>query len=325
MKIINKLMLLPLVALPYNAMAAAAPVAPVETLNLTGATTMLNNDFAEKPTWRQGGTQIGAIAKPFNDPSFTWALGYIWNHAIVGTKVTWPPAKTNFPSWTSNSAADASPNADMLAKIPADKQPVVWKKGMISLSARPMTESLKKTVSNMDPNGYMSGTLTSYPFVQTYGVYVINANIPKGKGVWPAFWLLPYDTSWPPEIDVFEVLGADTKVVYNTVHYLNEKGQHTQKGTYTKSNVDMQQGWHEYALDWGPTEMKWYLDRKLVFKQPTPASLKKPCYVIVNIGVGKTTNWGGAPDATTRFPAEMLVDAIKIYQRPEYAGALAKK
>src|SRR3712207_8253598 len=51
-------------------------------------------------------------------------------------------------------------------------------------------------------------------FAQEYGRFELRGRLPAGQGLWPAFWLLPVDTSWPPEIDVMEGLGSEPTTVY---------------------------------------------------------------------------------------------------------------
>ncbi len=55
---------------------------------------------------------------------------------------------------------------------------------------------------------YYTGMITTAEtWAQTYGYFEIRAQIPEGKGHWPAFWLGPAGEGWPPEIDVFEAYG----------------------------------------------------------------------------------------------------------------------
>jgi beta-glucanase (GH16 family) len=108
-------------------------------------------------------------------------------------------------------------------------------------------------------------------------------------------WLLPADGSWPPEIDIMEVLGHDMDTLYTTVH-TNESHRHTSKGT---SNVvpDMSLDFHTYGVNWQADYITWYFDGVQVFKAETPSDLNKPMYMIANITVGG--DWPGMPNETT--------------------------
>jgi hypothetical protein len=287
------------------------------TLSLANTIETLKEEFTSAPEWRPGGVQVDEPIKPLSDPSFSWAAGYIWNHARVGRPMTWPPPKKNFPAWTSNGTADADPNGDMIAEIGPLLSPLTWS-GTLNLTARIMPPELATTIDKDNPRGYLSASFVSFPYAQLYGVFAISAKLPKGKGLWPAFWLLPADKSWPPEIDIMEVLGGEPSRLYTTVH-TSASTKHIAYGRDTNTGLDLSEVFHEYAVDWGPKQIDWYFDRKLVFSQPTPADLHKPCYIVTNLNVGIPSGWGDAPDATTKLPATMQVAYIKVWQRPNYS------
>src|SRR5437016_3236373 len=78
---------------------------------------------------------------------------------------------------------------------------------------------------------FTSGMMTTYgKFSQQYGRFEIRCRIPKGKGIWPAFWLLPDPLVWPPEIDVLEILGHEPGKIYMTHHFRDEQRQHKSDG-----------------------------------------------------------------------------------------------
>jgi beta-glucanase (GH16 family) len=291
-----------------------------DALSLDGATPTFNEEFQKAPVWREGGVQTNASAKPLDDPSFSWAAGYIWDHPATGTRKSWPPPTSNFPAWTSNNAGDADPNGDMIAQIGAARSPLAWSPGNLNLIVSKMPADLAATVNNPDPRDYMGATISSFPYAQTYGVFAMSAKLPDGMGLWPAFWLIPADKTWPPEIDIMEVLGRQPTTVYTTLH-TNFPAKGAKFGHATDTHIDLGSGFHEYAVDWGPERIDWYFDRKLVFSQPTPEDLHKPCYIIVDLGVGTSNNkwWAGAPDSTTKLPATMQVAYVKAWQRPAYA------
>ncbi len=154
---------------------------------------------------------------------------------------------------------------------------------------------------------YTSGLLTTQTsFAQLYGYFEIKAELPAGQGVWPAFWLLPTDGTWPPEADVFEQLGGSN--VYLTSHYTDANGAPTQTGFQSVVPTDTT-GFHTYGLLWTKTSLTWYIDGVEVATAPTPADMNKPMYMLVNLGIG---GWpGNAPANFTT--AQLNIDYIRAY------------
>lgn len=160
---------------------------------------------------------------------------------------------------------------------------------------------------------YTSGMISSqFSFSQRYGVFEIRAKLPKGKGLWPAFWLLPADKSWPPEIDVMEMLGQEPTKFYTTLHS-KASGKHTKSDIPAHIFADTSAGFHTYAVDWGPDEIIFYFDDKEIARHPTPPDMHKPFYIIANLGVGG--NWPGSPSEDTKFPASYEIDWIRAWKR----------
>ena len=161
---------------------------------------------------------------------------------------------------------------------------------------------------------FCSGLISSHDsFAQEYGYFEIRARVPAGQGLWPAFWLLPTDTSWPPEIDVFEILGHETDTVHMNVHFTDENDEEgTRKGEF--SGPDFSQDYHTFAIDWNVQRIIWYVDgveRHRV--DDVDAIPRGPFYLIANLAVGGT--WPGDPDETTVFPAYFDIDYVRVYAR----------
>ena len=173
---------------------------------------------------------------------------------------------------------------------------------------------------------YTSGRIkTQGLFAQRYGRFEARMRLPLGKGIWPAFWLLGGDIAtvgWPQcgEIDVMENIG-EPGVSHSTLHgpgYSGGKAVTAQYALPAGEAVDT--GFHVYAVEWAPNDIKFLLDEKLVAER-TPADLPAgtkwvfdhPFFVILNLAVGG--DWPGYPDATTKFPQTMLVDYVRVYTR----------
>lgn len=158
---------------------------------------------------------------------------------------------------------------------------------------------------------YSSGMVTTYhKFAQSYGYFVIRARIPAGRGLWPAFWLLPDREAWPPEIDVLEILGHEPFRVYMTFHW--DDGGHQGSGS-SWDGPDFSQDFHTFGVEWSPGRLVWYVDEVARHSMDSSFIPEEPMHLLVNLAVGG--NWPGSPDAATVFPAYYDVDYVRAYQR----------
>src|SRR5205085_5125559 len=95
--------------------------------------------------------------------------------------------------------------------------------------------------------GYTSGEIsTKQSFAQTYGYFEMRAELPHTAGAWPAFWLVPADGSWPPELDVMETLSSDPHADWTTQHSA-ATGAHTSNGI-ASFIPDTASGFHTYGV-----------------------------------------------------------------------------
>lgn len=190
-------------------------------------------------------------------------------------------------------------------------------------------------------DGYTSARLNTQGKQDTkYGRFEIRAKLPKGQGLWPAIWLMPTNESlygqWPKcgEIDIMEMLGNDTSTMYGTIHYGDP---HTSQGTtYTLDKGSFADDYHVFAVEWEPSEIRFYVDGVLyntvkdwftkvegMDEVTFPAPFDQPFYVILNLAVGG--DWPGSPDATTNFAnAKMLVDYVRVFQLENYDENVSK-
>jgi hypothetical protein len=273
--------------------------------------------FATMPKLRDGPV-VQAAPRPLTDATFQWTAGYEFakpspisppftaGKRQLRPEVAWLPAELA-----------TYPNGDAIAR--GGYSPFSVAEGLLTITADRTPRSMLELIPEGYATDYVSGALISYPFGQRYGYFEMRAKLPRGRGLWPAFWLLPTDRSWPPEVDVMEVLGHDTAALYTTVH-TKETGQH-RSFTHETRGVDLSLDFHSYGLDWGPERLRFYMDRRLVMSNATPSDYHSPFYVLVNLAVGGSKSWPGAPDAQTSFPARMEIAHIKVWQRKRHASS----
>lgn len=165
--------------------------------------------------------------------------------------------------------------------------------------------------SGMVSTGGRSGEIAP-GFTFRYGYMEARVKVPSGKGLWPAFWSLPADYSWPPEIDVMEILGDDPRTTYMHYHYNDASGSHVGPGS-SWTGPDFSAGWHTFGADWQPGSITYYVDGVERWRFTDAAVTSKASYLLLNLAVGG--NWPGSPDASTAFPADYLVDYVRVWDR----------
>lgn len=209
------------------------------------------------------------------------------------------------------------------------------KDGMLHIRAA------KERFENRD---YTSARLYSKGrYSKRYGRFEWRAKLPLGKGLWPALWLMPEQSvygGWPAsgEIDVMEARGQEPNKVLGTIHFGSSAPRNVHIGEdYILPGGGSIADFHEYALEWEPGVFRWYVDGKLYETRrwwwscskkeswrgrnprdmsevnPWPAPFDQPFHMIMNLAVGG--NFLGNPDAATPFPAEMVVDYVRVYDK----------
>jgi beta-glucanase (GH16 family) len=162
-------------------------------------------------------------------------------------------------------------------------------------------------------------------FATRYGRIEARLKLPRGQGIWPAFWMLGANidkAGWPEcgEIDIMESIGHRPGVLFGTMHGPGYSGAGGVSGTtMLPDSAALGDAYHVYGVEWSPGKITWLFDGKPYFTA-TPASLPSgarwvfddgPFFILLNLAVGG--GWPGYPDATTVFPQELRIDYVRVY------------
>jgi beta-glucanase (GH16 family) len=163
-------------------------------------------------------------------------------------------------------------------------------------------------------------------FAQAYGRFEARIRIPRGQGMWPAFWMLGANIAnvgWPQsgEIDIMENIGREPPVVHGTMHGPGYSGEHGIGRADTLKSGIYADDFHIYAVEWRPNEVAWFVDGRQ-YNRVTPADLPQgakwvfdhPFFLLLNLAIGG--GWPGDPNASTTFPQQMIVDYVRVYGGP---------
>lgn len=119
-----------------------------------------------------------------------------------------------------------------------------------------------------------------------------------------------FSSPYQPEIDISEVLCGDPYNSYGSVHFASGTNR-----TQTVSNEqDLSASFHTYGLLWESGHLAWYLDGQQKAAYDGSDVPEVAMYILLNLAVGASGSWGGAPDSSTLFPASMLVDWVRVWQ-----------
>lgn len=174
---------------------------------------------------------------------------------------------------------------------------------------------------------YTAASLTSQKTASwTYGRIEMRAQLPRGKGVWPAFWMLGTNIStvgWPRcgEIDIMEFVGKEPEFIHGTAHYFaaNEHKSSGDKLRTDRPEMRPFDGFHTYAVQWTADRIDFFFDDQKYHTVKTDMAgagddnaFRKPQYVILNLALGGS--WGGDMDDSV-LPQKFLVDYVRVYER----------
>ncbi len=167
----------------------------------------------------------------------------------------------------------------------------------------------------------------------TFGRVEARIKLPAGGGIWPAFWMLPTEDtygSWAAggEIDIMEARNIPTEIHAN-LHFGGQHPQNTSIGATAYSDgTDFSQAYHTYAIEWEPTQIRWYCDGKNYKTEKKwwtgsktdngsfPAPFDQDFHVILNLAVGGTYVNCTKPECiTANFPQKMYIDYVRVYQK----------
>jgi beta-glucanase (GH16 family) len=216
------------------------------------------------------------------------------------------------------------------------RSPFIAKDGILSIVARKNAQPPCKF--SWTSGMLVSVNAQSQGFAQTYGYFEMRAKVPRGRGLWPAFWLLNVAHSTgkdlQSEIDIMEGQGSTPTLLYTSIHTHDRQyqtiypmiemdifGPNWQNKENKHDVGDMSTASHTYSVFWDKARLTFYYDRKPVITMPTPTDFHQPMFILVNLDLG---GWSGQPDETTPDPAAYQIDYVRVFSTAPDAIAVTR-
>ena len=156
-----------------------------------------------------------------------------------------------------------------------------------------------------------------------YGYIEASIKLPKGKGTWPAFWMMPVNFhSWPAdgEIDIMEEVGYHPNYVSSSLHANAHVHSNGTQVTHEMFCDGAEGEFHTYAIEWTAENITTYVDGKVQLSYNNRGlgrddwPYDDPFYVIFNLAWGG--DWGGAQGVDeSALPVTMEVDYVRVFQK----------
>lgn len=176
-------------------------------------------------------------------------------------------------------------------------------------------------------NDYTSGRIkTQGLFEQQHGRFEARIKLPLGQGLWPAFWMLGANVEevpWPGcgEIDIMEYVGQRPARAFGTLHGPGYSGAAAIGGDFELSGGEtFADDFHVFAVEWDPGRVTFLVDDEVyhIIRSAEVSGLgdwvfNNEFFMLLNLAVGGTL--GGQVGTDTVFPAEMLIDYVRVYER----------
>ncbi|MFN4286176.1 MAG: family 16 glycosylhydrolase [Lacibacter sp.] len=157
-----------------------------------------------------------------------------------------------------------------------------------------------------------------------YGKFEIRARLPRGRGTWPAIWMLPTDNhygNWPAsgEIDIMEHVGYDPNRIHFSVHTAAFNHLQNTQRSASVVQANATDDFNVYSCEWTPFAVRGFINGVKYFEFTNANTgfaawpFDRRFHIILNIAVGG--NWGGVQGVDdTAFPTTMLIDYVRVYR-----------
>ncbi|HEX4115440.1 MAG TPA: family 16 glycosylhydrolase [Solirubrobacteraceae bacterium] len=252
-----------------------------------------------------------------SEPISTKQRKLVWSDEFSG-----PAGSSPGPQWQFDTGGNGWGNEELESYTSRPANAELDGQGHLAITARVEKYTGKDGITRNYTSARLQ-TLNTFQF--QYGLVEASIQVPAGQGLVAQFWALGSEAyegteAWPAcgEIDTAEVLGSEPNIVNGTLHAPWPWAPTGIQGQ-AESATPLSAGFHNYSVEWEPERISFMLDGT-VYKTITPADLpagaawpfKHPYFLLMDLAVGG--EWPGAPTASTHFPAQMLVDWVRVWQ-----------